>query len=386
MTLAGVTSPTYDYKVAIIDGIAAQLSTDLGYTVEPSRVNVTWLFNNLPSGPSGRHLLGGSTAATGLVDISGFGTDVPSVKGALKSLATATAPTSPAVTQLNTLRSNLGLAPVSVTQSAPSAAVVVSVTAEVTGNASQTAAIKSQMNALIASGNISVAMAAVGLPNTDIGAFEPVVLPAPPRPPPPRKRSPSPPHPPPPRTEPPSPPLPPFPPAPTTGCLMRKCYPGVPCSNADPLQVAVFDSSYVCGACPAGTRGDGVECTEYDMCAADDPTHPNGGCDPRTTCTQTAPGVVQCGPCPEGYLGTGKDGCRPRVGDCSANNGGCAAGTACIPDGQPGAPCGPCPAGLGGSGATACEDVDACLPRPCFDNGASAAKCYDVPAAQDPVR
>lgn len=59
-----------------------------------------------------------------------------------------------------------------------------------------------------------------------------------------------------------------------------------------------------------------------DPCATE-----NGGCDPLTTCT-AAPSGVECGPCPEGYSGTGATACQD-VDECSATDA-CADGESCV--------------------------------------------------------
>jgi hypothetical protein len=73
------------------------------------------------------------------------------------------------------------------------------------------------------------------------------------------------------------------------------------------------DSGGPCGsgACPDARIDASVDAATIDgatdafaqMCAVD-----NGGCDPRTTCTDVAGGTT-CGPCPAGYTGTGRTGC-----------------------------------------------------------------------------
>lgn len=53
----------------------------------------------------------------------------------------------------------------------------------------------------------------------------------------------------------------------------------------------------------------------------------NGGCDPLTTCTDTAAGRT-CGPCPFGYTGTGETSCED-IDECLDGNGGCSKNGTC---------------------------------------------------------
>ncbi|KAK3273407.1 hypothetical protein CYMTET_18347 [Cymbomonas tetramitiformis] len=162
----------------------------------------------------------------------------------------------------------------------------------------------------------------------------------------------------------------------------------------------------VCAACPNGFEGDGAECTDVDECLV-----ANGGCyedysaEPTpvvTTCTNTLmdkahPLGRQCGPCPDGYKGSGDTECiyveRCGVGDSTATNGGCWVGqelyaglsTTCtdLPN-LGGTECGPCPEGMSspdGTGATGCVEVDACISEPCYD---ARVTCTDYKAYEDP--
>ena len=80
------------------------------------------------------------------------------------------------------------------------------------------------------------------------------------------------------------------------------------------------DSGGPCGtgACPDARIDAAVDAAEFDgaidafaqSCAVG-----NGGCDPRTTCTDIAGGST-CGPCPAGYTGTGRTGCIAPL-DCA---------------------------------------------------------------------
>jgi hypothetical protein len=57
-----------------------------------------------------------------------------------------------------------------------------------------------------------------------------------------------------------------------------------------------------CTSCPAGYRREAGDCVDIDECL-----DLNGGCDPRTTCTNV-PGSRTCGPCPTGFTDTGTGG------------------------------------------------------------------------------
>ncbi|KAF2368679.1 Thrombospondin/cartilage oligomeric matrix protein coiled-coil domain [Trinorchestia longiramus] len=83
-------------------------------------------------------------------------------------------------------------------------------------------------------------------------------------------------------------------------------------------------------------------------------------CFPGVPCIPTADGGVRCGPCPEGYIGNGRD-CRPGI---TCRDQPCAPGVQCVnmPDGFR---CGTCPPGLTGDGIT-CSPIDACNPNPCY--------------------
>lgn len=91
----------------------------------------------------------------------------------------------------------------------------------------------------------------------------------------------------------------------------------------------------------------------------DDPCNPNP-CYPGVPCVPGPGGAPQCGNCPQGFIGDGRD-CRPGI-TCADRP--CAPGVRCfdMPDGYR---CGPCPPGQTGDGET-CNAISACDPSPCF--------------------
>ncbi|KAK3289078.1 hypothetical protein CYMTET_3484 [Cymbomonas tetramitiformis] len=161
----------------------------------------------------------------------------------------------------------------------------------------------------------------------------------------------------------------------------------------------------VCDPCPTGFAGDGETCEDVDEC-----TEANRGCFsnltlPRgavvTACTNQLtsaafPAGRQCGPCPDGYKGSGETECvwveLCGQGDRTETNGGCWVGqgaynglrTSCIDlPNQGGTECGECPAGMqsaDGTGATGCAEIDSCVEEPCFPGVA----CTDHRAYEDP--
>ncbi|MEM6732209.1 MAG: calcium-binding EGF-like domain-containing protein, partial [Myxococcota bacterium] len=108
-----------------------------------------------------------------------------------------------------------------------------------------------------------------------------------------------------------------------------------------------------CGACPGGYTGNAVEgCVDINECDTN-----NGGCDPLTACTNT-PGGRTCSDCPNGFSGNGENGCSD-TNECDANNGGCDALTSCT-NTAGGRTCGDCPMGYSGDGEVGCSDINEC--------------------------
>ncbi|KAK3287956.1 hypothetical protein CYMTET_4564 [Cymbomonas tetramitiformis] len=131
-----------------------------------------------------------------------------------------------------------------------------------------------------------------------------------------------------------------------------------------------------CGPCPDGYLGSGeTQCAPASTCDTD-----NGGCDVHTDCSATASGAPVCGDCPAGYTGTGATGCVDEDG-CAlalAAGSGCYPGVACSDSPAPGSgyTCGGCPVGMLGDGAT-------CYKNACFNaNGGcdSRVQCTNAPA------
>ena len=59
------------------------------------------------------------------------------------------------------------------------------------------------------------------------------------------------------------------PPPPAYACQLNPCFSGVACTSLNSVRMAQSDSAvaFECAACPAGYRGDGVNCTDVDECA-----------------------------------------------------------------------------------------------------------------------
>ncbi|KAK3256819.1 hypothetical protein CYMTET_34070 [Cymbomonas tetramitiformis] len=160
------------------------------------------------------------------------------------------------------------------------------------------------------------------------------------------------------------------------------CFPGVVC-----IDVPAPGIGRQCQACPVGYSGDGETCVDVDECATN-----YGGCYRNGTVVTTCTNMLRdaenpkgrvCGPCPEGYKGSGETRCN-LISTCAVNNGGCWQGqgdeawatTNCTDVPGVGTDCGACPPGFSGTGESGCVDVDGCAEDPCFDG----VTCTDVRA------
>jgi hypothetical protein len=124
-------------------------------------------------------------------------------------------------------------------------------------------------------------------------------------------------------------------------CSRSVCEPN-PCKHGACVP-SMYSGPVKC-SCEPGWEG--LRCgVDIDECRTN-----NGGCDPRTTCTNV-PGGRECGSCPPGFVGTGATGCQPAscvtAVDCEAAFGA-----------TPGCAAWQCIAGVCAS-APACVDADA---------------------------
>jgi hypothetical protein len=122
--------------------------------------------------------------------------------------------------------------------------------------------------------------------------------------------------------------------------------------------------------CHPGYRqvaGDPLSCEFY-------PCYDNGGCDWQVSCTETEAGTVSCGPCPEGFSGSGETTCTD-IDECATDNGGCDPLRACI-NLQGGRFCDACPAGYVAVGDD-CVETHTCDPSPCQRGAACVASLDD---------
>ncbi|KAK3236746.1 hypothetical protein CYMTET_53130 [Cymbomonas tetramitiformis] len=149
------------------------------------------------------------------------------------------------------------------------------------------------------------------------------------------------------------------------------CYPGVECK--------VSGGTYVCGACPEGLQGNGESCSDVDECSAGTEVCWALDSNLRTTCVN-AEGSYSCTACPSGFKGSGGTECR-RESPCADDNGGCDPRSTCT-EASPGfSECGPCSTGYSGSGDLGCTDTDGCAKTPCFTGSHGATvECHDVAA------
>ncbi|XP_035702545.1 cartilage oligomeric matrix protein isoform X2 [Folsomia candida] len=155
-----------------------------------------------------------------------------------------------------------------------------------------------------------------------------------------------------------------------TGCRAQPppCFQGVPCTDGP-------DGRVQCGACPRGYIGDGRNCKPGITCR-------ERPCFQGVQCYDTVDGF-QCGPCPSGYHGDGQR-CERRRG-CDSSP--CYSGVQCHDTDEPPSyyRCGACVTGLTGNG-THCYDLDECdLAEPCdvrvrCINMAPGFRCDPCPA------
>ena len=143
------------------------------------------------------------------------------------------------------------------------------------------------------------------------------------------------------------------------------------------------DSLFYCCQCGQGFElAAGPTCVDVDECLTQ-----NGGCDLRTTCTNT-PGSRVCSACPAGFTGTGETVCVD-VNECATNNGGCDGNVQCnnFPGGYD-CGAGRCPTGYYGDPnvPNGCVDIDECAlyapcdaPRVCI-NSPGSFSCSDCPS------
>jgi hypothetical protein len=128
------------------------------------------------------------------------------------------------------------------------------------------------------------------------------------------------------------------------------------------------DGTFEAFVCKPGYNLSGAVCIDVDECATT-----NGGCDPRTACTNVAGGRT-CTACPAGYTGSGAAGCVD-TNECAANNGGCLSPTMCV-NTMGSFMCTGCGAGYAGTGLTGCVDVDECTAN--SDNCDPAVSCTNT--------
>ncbi|XP_033638385.1 uncharacterized protein LOC117299078, partial [Asterias rubens] len=154
------------------------------------------------------------------------------------------------------------------------------------------------------------------------------------------------------------------------GTLCKSCSSQAQCpcmSDSGPCADGVFcvnqgSGSYVCGECPNGFSGDGLNCADINECDTHDPCW--------GTCINLVPGY-ECSACPAGYVGDtphgiGVDHAQANqqvctdIDECSMNNGGCDPVAECInTDGS--YSCGFCPPGYLGNGVIGCTPGDYCI-------------------------
>jgi len=140
------------------------------------------------------------------------------------------------------------------------------------------------------------------------------------------------------------------------GCSIT---PAVTCYNRQPVPGNIGFGGYECGVapnrCPPGYTGDGMTCTAVDECARN-----NGDCRPEALCTNTL-GSRTCA-CRPGFDGDGITSCTGHVdcpGACSIYSTGCTELTPYAPLWNQFFSCGPCKDGYSGTGIN-CDDINEC--------------------------
>lgn len=139
------------------------------------------------------------------------------------------------------------------------------------------------------------------------------------------------------------------------------CYEDVACSK-------VTDVEYDCGACPRGLRGDG---RDHDGCQPVNECEESSPCFPGAPCEDLLEGYL-CGLCPEGFTGGVMRGydisdshaflqvCQD-INECqgSVNNGGCSELRECV-NTMGSFLCGSCPPGFVEDGSFSCQFTNPC--------------------------
>ncbi len=131
--------------------------------------------------------------------------------------------------------------------------------------------------------------------------------------------------------------------------------------------------SFVCGPCPQGYRGTGaMSCVDIDECADG-----SARCSALVACSNT-PGSYRCGDCPAGYTGDGHS-CSD-INECAENLDRCDPLVACT-NVAGSYECGVCPTGYVGGGSTGCVDIDECSgPNRACD---ALASCNNLPGGYE---
>ena len=114
-------------------------------------------------------------------------------------------------------------------------------------------------------------------------------------------------------------------------CLANPCFQGVRCYDDPKI-------GFRCGPCPAGFRGDGVQCRPMSICTSNP-------CWANVTCVEyDQPPGYRCGACPHGFIGNGIT-CTD-INECEYAQP-CDVRTSCV-NLSPGFQCSPCPVGYHG--------------------------------------